>query len=87
MTETGLVDLSGYPIGSLYFALRCEAKARGVDLFSTTFQNNRQLFLDIGVPEKRIRTVTPQLTCTRLIPEYKNIPIDVLNGVNVPPIL
>jgi hypothetical protein len=85
--ETGLVDRSGYPIGQLYMAVRFEAKARGIDIFSDKFQNNRTLFLSVGVPEKRIRTVTPQLITTRFIPEHKGIPIDVLNGIDVPEIL
>lgn len=85
--ETGLVDLSGYPIGSLYMAIRAEAEARGIQLFSDTFQNNRLLFLDLGVPEKRIRTVTPKLITTNFTPVYKGIPIDVLNGIDIPEIL
>lgn len=87
MTETGLVDLSGYPIGQLYMAIRFESKRRGIDIFSDKFQNNRILMMDLGIPEKRIRTVTPKLICTRFLPEYKGIPIDVLNGVNLPEVL
>lgn len=85
--EAGLVDLSGYPIGQLYVAARMEAEARGIQLFSDTFQNNRPLFLDLGVPEKRIRTVTPKLICTNFTPVYKGILVDVLNGINIPEIL
>lgn len=87
MVDTGLVDLSGFPIGSLYYAIRVEAKHRGINLLSDTFQNNRILFLDIGVPEKRIRTVTAKLICTRPLPEYELIPIDIELGINIPPML
>jgi hypothetical protein len=34
----------------------------------------------LGIPENRIRTVTPQLICTRFVPEYKKIDIDILIG-------
>ncbi|MFA5091208.1 MAG: hypothetical protein WC483_01030 [Candidatus Paceibacterota bacterium] len=87
MVDTGLVDLSGFPIGSLYLALRTEAAHRGIQLFSDTFQNNRTLFLDVGVPEKRIRTVTPKLITTRFRPEYELIKTDLELGLNLPPIL
>lgn len=83
--ENGLVDSSGYPIGQLYIAIRIEASKRHIDLLSDKFQNNRPLFLAVGIPEKRIRTTTPKLICTRLVPEYKNIPIDVLSGLNILP--
>ena len=85
--ETSLVDPSGYPIGQLYLAIRFEAASRHIELFSDKFQNNRPLFLALGIPEKRIRTTTPKLICTRLLPEYKNIPVDVLNGLNLPDVL
>lgn len=57
--------------------IRFEARARNIDIFSSQFQNNRRLMLDIGVPEKRIMTATPQLICTRFLPEYTNIPINI----------
>lgn len=85
--DTGLVDLTGFPIGQLYLAIRVEARERGTDLHSDAFQNNRKLFLDVGVPERRIRTTTAKLICTRLAAEYKGIPIDVLSGINLPDVL
>lgn len=84
--EFGFVDHTGYPLGQLYLAIRFHAKARGVDLHSIEFQNNRQLFLDLGIPEKRIQTASPILIATRIDPEYKSIPIDVMNG-RIPPLL
>ena len=83
----GLVDETGYPIGQLYLAMRVEAKARKIDIFSTQFQNNRPLLLDLGVPVERIRTVTPQLIGTRFQTEYQGIPIDYDVGENIPKIL
>jgi len=60
----GMLDYSGFPVGLFYIAARVEAKARGINLDSDTFTNNRQLFLDLGIPVRRIRTVTPHLIAT-----------------------
>jgi len=85
--DEGLVDKTGYPIASLYHALRAEARARGINIFELKFRNNRALLLDLGVPPERIRTVVPQLICTRFQIEYQGIPSDYDKGINLPDVL
>ena len=83
----GVCAYCGYPIGTYYLTARLEARERGINIFSSEFQNNRSLFLDLGVPENRLVSVTPYIITTRLLSEYAGIPVDVLNGHNIPPIL
>jgi hypothetical protein len=82
--EQGLLDYDGFPIGELHLAAREEAKARGFNLRSTEFRNNRQFFLDLGVPACRIRTVTPHIICSDFHTTYCGIPTDYSLGINLP---
>ena len=81
--DTGLVDLSGYPIASLYLLARCEID----ELFSTNFINRRKTLIKMGVPPKRIATVSPYMLTSQLMNELRGIPSDLSEGVNLPSIL
>lgn len=82
--DIGFTDFTGYPIACIIHAMRLEAEARKIDLYSSDFQNNRKLFLDIGVPAERIRTVSPWLIATTDPPEFRGIKVDYKIGKNIP---
>jgi hypothetical protein len=83
--EEGLVTTQGYPIGDLYLMVRAEMKARGGDIRSLTFKNNRQLLLDLGIPPTQFMGTTSQLLSTPLAVERMGMPVDYDNGHNLPP--
>jgi len=85
--DPGFLDNTGYPIGSLYFLLPYEAKARGLNLRSRDFQDNREIFIDLGIPQSRIMTVSPMFIATVRKSEVTGYTTDYDEGDSLPKLL
>ncbi len=85
MDEGLLCRSTGYPVGDLHLMARLQAKQLNDNLTSLEFKNRRRFFLDLGIPESQLRTISPILLTNIPYVEQAGIPTDYSLGKNLPP--